>query len=133
MAEDIAREIIAQSKGGSKMAFKISRNQSRDSSSSLILSPSNKADQKTIYHVRFIRGGKTYEIIYSCLDKACGFIFSVLGKDWIKVQLVLPKKDISECIVFSTLSAIFASHPNDLSSHIKNNAHLIDVIDVVEG
>eukprot|EP00986_Skeletonema_menzelii_P012048 scaffold6431_cov139-Skeletonema_menzelii.AAC.8 len=131
MAEDIAREIIAQSKGGGKLAFKLSLEQGSISDSSLILSLSNSADQKEIYHIHLIRDGKTYEIIYSGLGKACDFIKSVLGHVRIRVKLVLYKKNISECI---TLSTIYSScHTDSLSFHIKNNMHLLDVVDVVEG
>ena len=73
MAEDIAREIIAQSKGGSKMAFKISPDQG-DPSSSIILSSSNVAatdkysysgydTQKTTFHIHLINNDNTYEVI----------------------------------------------------------------------
>lgn len=129
MAKDIAREIIAQSKGGSKMAFKISPEQSRDFNSSLVLSSSNR-DQH-VYHVYFIRDDKTYEMIYSGLNKACDFITSVLDNGWMRVQLVLYKEKGSKCIELSTAYASLL--PSSLSLHIKDNLHLLDVIDVVEG
>ena len=144
MAEDIAREIIAQSKGGSKMAFKISPDHGailNDPSSSIILSSSNVAatdkysysgydTQNTTFHIHLINNDNTYEVIYYGLDKACDFVTSLIGSGWIRVQLVLYKNNRT-CIEFSTKYA--KCSPSTLSLHIKDNLHLLDVIDVVEG
>ena len=141
--KELAREIIALSKGGSKMAFKISPDQGAnlsDPSSSIILSSSNASatdkysgynKQEATFHVHFIQNGKSIEVIYSGLDKACDFITSVIGGGYIRVQLVLYKNNMSECIEFSTK---YAKRLREcLSIHIKDNLHLLDVIDVVEG
>ena len=144
MAKELAREIIALSKGGSKLAFKISPDQSAnlsDPSSSVILSPhavatdkysySGYDTQNTTFRIHFIRRGESFKVIYSGLKTTCDFITSVLGDGWIRVQLVLYKNNMSECIELSNKYA--RCSPSSLSLHIKDNLHLLDVIDVVEG
>ena len=144
MAKELAREIIAQSKGGSKMAFKISPDHGAnmsDPSSSLILSShaiatdkysySGYDTQNTTFRIHFVQKGQSFEVIYSGLKTTCDFITSLLGNGWIRVQLVLYKNNTSECIELSKKYARCSL--SSLSLHIKDNLHLLDVIDVVEG
>mmetsp|Transcript_12834 Transcript_12834/g.19354 ORF Transcript_12834/g.19354 Transcript_12834/m.19354 type:complete len:92 (+) Transcript_12834:82-357(+) len=63
MAAEIAREIIAQSQGGGKMAFKFSPPQGSGIvvHDSLLLSSSKDANEKSIYHVHLTKEDKAYD------------------------------------------------------------------------
>eukprot|EP00985_Skeletonema_marinoi_P013347 scaffold6591_cov127-Skeletonema_marinoi.AAC.3 len=137
MAAEIAREIIAQSQGGGKMAFKLSHPQGsgivvRDS---LLLSSSKDANDKSIYHVHLTKDDKAYDINYSKASSACDFVASIMQSRphrgaGVEVILVLYKKNLSECVALAKLTHCAL---DSLSSFTYKNLHFLDVIDVVEG
>eukprot|EP00984_Skeletonema_dohrnii_P004177 scaffold1457_cov111-Skeletonema_dohrnii-CCMP3373.AAC.8 len=139
MAAEIAREIIAQSQGGGKMAFKFSPPQGsgivvRDS---LLLSSSKDADKHAIYNVHLTKDDQAFDINYSQARSACDFVTSIMrskmgsGMAGAEVKIVLYKKSSSE---FVALAELFPSCSIDsLSCSIQKKLHLLDVIDVVEG
>eukprot|EP00984_Skeletonema_dohrnii_P004178 scaffold1457_cov111-Skeletonema_dohrnii-CCMP3373.AAC.9 len=82
MAAELAREIISQSKGGGKMAFKFSPSPGTVNNEvvgdTLHLSASNDANQKAIYHVHLTKGDKAYEINYSNAEGAFHLVTSIM-------------------------------------------------------
>ena len=141
MAEDIAPEIIAQSKGGGKLAFKIishSHIQQPVKQLQLFFSSSKDANQKMIYHIYSTKDDKHFEIKYSNLEGAFDFVAAMVKESsstnessstYLSLQLVVFNKNISECIVWSTLESCFLL--NSISSKIKKWVNVLDVIDVV--
>lgn len=69
MAEDIAREIIAQSQGGSKLAFSF-----KVQAGEVLLYTSKGADEKIRYHVLQSDGKKQNEFKYAGLEVAVNLI-----------------------------------------------------------
>ncbi len=135
MAEDIAREIIAQSKGGGKLALKISHKQQQESS--LIFSFSKDANQKLTYHIYFTKDATPIEIKYSNLGGACDFVGYMFplktNTDNFLLKLVLHNKNISEseCIELSTICQYFRI--STLSSSFEEIFNVLDVTDAVAG
>ena len=85
MAEDIAREIIAQSRGGSKLAF------SFDSGDALLFT-SRDANEKMLYHVHKRRNSTTeqyYEFKYSDLESAVDLVRTFVPHSNLQARVVL--------------------------------------------
>ena len=92
MAAEIAREIIAQSRGGSKLAFSFNEGEAL-----LYTSTSKSADDKRIYHVHKGRSNPTeqcYEFkYYGDLASTAELIRRMLSRQHsIEVKLVLYKR-----------------------------------------
>eukprot|EP00985_Skeletonema_marinoi_P013348 scaffold6591_cov127-Skeletonema_marinoi.AAC.4 len=138
MAAELAREIIAQSKGGGKMAFKFSPSGTVNNDvvgDSLLLSALKDANQKAIYHVHLTKGDKAYEINYSNAEGACHLVTSIMREKvlYVKVDLVLYKKNTSECVSLSTVAPSIYVEKLSSSTQYNLNLNILDVIDVVEG
>ncbi|KAK1740932.1 hypothetical protein QTG54_008184 [Skeletonema marinoi] len=97
MAEDLAREIIAQSGSGSKLAFSFS-------SGDALLYTSRDANEKIVYHVhqrRFHDDERCYEFKYMDLESAVDLVRALVPYTDFLVQVVLYKDGIDcEEVVF---------------------------------
>ena len=99
MAEDLAREIIAQSGSGSKLAFSF-----RFSSGDALLYTSRDANEKIVYHVhqrRYDDDERYYEFKYADLESAVDLVRALVPYTNFLVQVVLYKDGIDcEEVVF---------------------------------
>ena len=89
MAEDIAREIIAQSRGGSKLAFSF---EASHCDVLLYMSKSKDENEKILYHVHKSRNDATQqykEYNYSNLKGAMALVKTFTQSSYVTVKVVL--------------------------------------------
>ena len=120
MAAELAREIIAQSRGGSKLAFSFNEGEA--------LLYTSKENALCRYHVHKGQSDGTeqyYEFMYSTLEAAAGLAFRMLSRrQSIGVKLVFHKNGI-DCEEVVDLGV--CREGGDFTSFLKRNVKLIDV------
>ena len=126
MAEDIAREIIAQSRGGSKLAFSI-----KYYSDGALLFTSRDANEKIIYHVHKCRRDATeqyYEFTYSDLESAVHLVRTILPYSGITVEVgVVFYNNGIDCEEVLSLKSVSSY---SLTDYLKDKVMLLNAVNV---
>ena len=122
MAEDIAREIIAQSRGGSKLAF------SFDGGDALLFT-SRDANEKMLYHVHKRRSSITeqyYEFKYSDLESAVDLVRTFVPPSTLQARVALYNNgvDCEEVACLGRVSDI------NLQSYLQDKVKSLNAVNV---
>ncbi len=121
MAEDLAREIIAQSGSGSKLAFSFEHD---DGYEDMLLYTSRDAGEKTLYHLHQPRYNETYEFKYTDLESAVDAIRTFNSRPYISVVLVLRNNGIN-CEEVQDMGKVGRSH---LAGFLQNRVKVLDAV-----
>ncbi len=125
MAEDIAREIIAQSQGGSKLAFSFHYGQA-------LLYTSKGADEKILYHVHRGRNNiadddPQYEFKYADLESAVDLVRTFVPYESFIADVVLYNEDGIDCEEVLHLGRLSSSN---LTDFLQDKMKILDVVNV---
>ena len=122
MAEDLAREIIAQSRGGSKLALSFDQGEA-------LLYISKDSKKNTVYHVHERRDLyiEQYEYAYADAESAASLVLAFIPRSsMVTVQLVLYNDGV-DC----TEVAYLGKHSgSSLTELIQDKIKLLNVINV---
>jgi len=122
MAEDLAREIIAQSGSGSKLAFSF-----RFSSGDALLYTSRDANEKIVYHVHQRRfHDDEHEFKYMDLESAVDLVRALVPYTDFLVQVVLYKDgiDCEEVVFWGKQSSSM------LTKYLQDKVNLLNAVNV---
>ena len=140
-AADIAREIIAQSKGGVHVAFAFSTSNAARTLLEVrhyeLLFTSTGECGKNFYHVCFTKGDKLIELKYSSVDSAAASVHckceetrrSAVSRP--RPKLVLYRKGSPTLMELTPI--YFPSDKSTLGEEIKKKLRLLDVVGLVDG
>ncbi len=122
MAEDIAREIIAQSRDGSKLAFSFQYGEA-------LLYTSRGADKKILYHVHQRRNTseQQYEFKYADLESAVQLVLILISDTNFQGQVVFYKNNGIDCEEVLPLGRLRSSN---LMNFLEEKIKILDVVNV---